>query len=163
MRLRTTRSCTRDEQPRQSPFHVPTMADHAITPYRREGTNWVNHSSAFYNSLRNRKNKFVSLSRLTLEELKEFVFLNKQPKDPLVIYYMDIYRTSGVFSLDRINGNTQWEVVALILLIAWPNGTLWMVDILLHACTCVDSNLVADCLLNSQIYLLCTSTKWYAW
>ncbi|KAF0915422.1 hypothetical protein E2562_036274 [Oryza meyeriana var. granulata] len=30
---------------------------HAITPYRREGTNWVNRSSAFYNSLRNRKNK----------------------------------------------------------------------------------------------------------
>ena len=30
---------------------------HAITPYRREGTNWVNRSSAFYNSLRNRKNE----------------------------------------------------------------------------------------------------------
>ncbi|KAF0892448.1 hypothetical protein E2562_016735 [Oryza meyeriana var. granulata] len=30
---------------------------HAITPYGREGTNWVNRSSAFYNSLRNRKNK----------------------------------------------------------------------------------------------------------
>jgi hypothetical protein len=31
---------------------------HAITPYRREGTNWVNRSSAFYDSLRNRKNKY---------------------------------------------------------------------------------------------------------
>jgi hypothetical protein len=40
---------------------------HAITPYRREGMNWVNRSSAFYNSLRNRKNKFASLSRLTQE------------------------------------------------------------------------------------------------
>jgi hypothetical protein len=40
---------------------------HAITPYRREGMNWVNCSSAFYNSLRNRKNKFASLSRLTEE------------------------------------------------------------------------------------------------
>jgi hypothetical protein len=58
------------------------MPDHAITPYRREGTNWVNRSSAFYNSLRNPKNKFVSLSRLMLEELKEFVFLNWQPKTP---------------------------------------------------------------------------------
>jgi hypothetical protein len=70
---------------------------------------------------------------------------------------MDTYSTSGVFSLDKINGNTQWEVVAHLLLIAWPNGTLWMVDTLLHACTCVDNNLVADCLLNSQIYLTSTA------
>jgi hypothetical protein len=141
------RSCTRDEQLRQSPFHVPMMPDHAITPYRREGTNWVNRSSVFYNSLRNRKNKFVSLSRLTLEELKEFVFLNWQPKNShLVIYYMGICSTSGVFSLDKINENLQWEVVALLLLIAWSNGTLWMVGFLLHACTCVNNNLVADCL-----------------
>jgi hypothetical protein len=123
------------------------MPDHAITPYRREGTNWVNRSSVFYNSLRNRKNKFVSLSRLTLEELKEFVFLNWQPKNShLVIYYMGICSTSGVFSLDKINENLQWEVVALLLLIAWSNGTLWMVGFLLHACTCVNNNLVADCL-----------------
>jgi hypothetical protein len=141
------KSCTRDEQLRQSPFHVPMMPDHAITPYRREGTNWVNRSSVFYNSLRNRKNKFVSLSRLTLEELKEFVFLNWQPKNShLVIYYMGICSTSGVFSLDKINENLQWEVVALLLLIAWSNGTLWMVGFLLHACTCVNNNLVADCL-----------------
>jgi hypothetical protein len=120
----------------------------------------VNRSSAFYNSLRNRKNKFASLSRLTWkEELKEFVFLKWQSKkDALVIYYMDIYSTSGVFNLDKINENMQWEVVALLLLIAWPNGTLWMVGILLHACTCVNSNLVADCFPNSRIYLLCTST-----
>jgi uncharacterized membrane protein len=140
------RSCTHDEQPIQSPFHVPMMSDHAITPYRREGTNWVNRSLAFYNSLRNRKNKFVSLLRLALEELKEFVFLNWQPKTPpLVIYYMGICSISGVFSLDKINENMQWKVVAL-LLIAWSNGTLWMVGFLLHACTCVNSNLVADCL-----------------
>jgi hypothetical protein len=141
------KSCTRDEQLRQSPFHVPMMPDHAITPYRREGMNWVNRSSVFYNSLRNRKNKFVSLSRLTLEELKEFVFLNWQPKNShLVIYYMGICSTSGVFSLDKINENLQWEVVALLLLIAWSNGTLWMVGFLLHACTCVNNNLVSDCL-----------------
>ena len=54
---------------------------HAITPYRCEGTNWVNRSLAFYISLRNRKNKFASLSRLTLEqELKKFVFLNLQSR-----------------------------------------------------------------------------------
>jgi hypothetical protein len=120
------------------------MPDHAITSYSREGMNWVNHSSAFYNSLRNRKNKFVSLSRLTLEELKEFVFLNWQPT--LVIYYMGICSTSGVFSLDKINENMQWEVVALLLLIAWSNETIWMVGFLLHAYTCVNINLVVDCL-----------------
>jgi hypothetical protein len=49
-------------------------------------------------------------------------------KIPTSIYYMDTYSTSGVFSLDKINGNMQREVVALLLLIAWPNGTLWMVD-----------------------------------
>jgi hypothetical protein len=59
---------------------------------------------------------------------------------------MGICSTSGVFSLDKINENMQWEVVALLLLIAWSNGTLWMVGFLLHACTCVNSNLVADCL-----------------
>jgi len=32
-------------------------AAHTITPCRCEGTNWVNRNSAFYNSLRNRKNK----------------------------------------------------------------------------------------------------------
>jgi hypothetical protein len=106
----------------------------------------MNHNLAFYNSLRNRKNKFISLSRLMLEELKEFVFLNWQPKNfPLIIYYMGICSTSGVFSLDKINENMQWEVLAL-LLITWSNGTLWMVGFLLHTCTCVNSNLVADCL-----------------
>jgi hypothetical protein len=92
---------------------------HAITLYRREGTNWMNRSSAFYNSLKNRKNKSASLSRLTLKNSKEFVFLKWQPKkDPTPIYYMDTYSTSGVFSLDKINGNMQPEVVALLLLIA---------------------------------------------
>jgi hypothetical protein len=47
---------------------------HAITPYRREGTNWVNRSSALYNSLMNRKNKSASLSRLTLKNSKSLYF-----------------------------------------------------------------------------------------
>jgi hypothetical protein len=94
---------------------------------------------------------------------KSLYFWIDSQKDPLVLYSLDTYSTSGVFSLDKINGNMQREVVALLLLIAWPNGTLWMVDILLHACPCVDSNLVADCLLNSQIYLtsrLCMVAEW---
>ena len=56
-RGRAPRGCPRDELPRQSPFHVPTKPAHAITLCRREGTNWVNRSSAFYNPLRNRKNE----------------------------------------------------------------------------------------------------------
>ena len=50
--------------------------------------------------------------------------------------------------LDKINESLQWEVVAL-LLIALPNGTLWMVGDLLHVCTYVTSNLVVDRLPNS--------------
>jgi hypothetical protein len=64
---------------------------------------------------------------------------------------MDTYSTNGVFSLDKINGNMQREVVALLLLIAWPNGTL-LDGLYSSAC-----NLVADCLLNSQIYLTSTA------
>ena len=51
------RSCTHDKLPRHPPFHAPTKPVHAITPYRHEGTNWVNRSSVFYNPLRSRKNK----------------------------------------------------------------------------------------------------------
>jgi hypothetical protein len=85
------------------------------TPCRREGTNWVNHSSVFYNSLKNWKNKFASLSRLTCKELKEFVFLSWQSKSPSCNIY----------------------IALLLLLIVWPNGALWMVDIHLQASTCV--------------------------
>jgi hypothetical protein len=38
---------------------------------------------------------------------------------------------SGVFGWDKINENMQWEIIAF-LLIAWPNGALWIVGILLH-------------------------------
>jgi hypothetical protein len=55
-------------------------ASHAIMPYRREGTNWVNHSSVFYNSLRNRKNKSASLSRLMLKNSKSLYFRNGSQK-----------------------------------------------------------------------------------
>jgi hypothetical protein len=137
MRLRTVRSCTRDEQPRQSPFHVPTLPDHAITPYRREGTNWVNHSSAFYNSLRNRKNKFVSLSRLTCGRTQRVRISELAAQKNLLsssITWISIALVE-FFSLDKINENMQWEVVALLLLIAWSNGTLWMVGFILLACT----------------------------
>ena len=50
--------------------------------------------------------------------------------------------------LDKINESLQWEVVALLLLIAWPNGTLWMAGDLLHAFTYVTNNLVVDSLPN---------------
>jgi hypothetical protein len=129
----------------------------------------VNHSSAFHNSLRNRKNKFASLSRLTWkEEHKEFVFLNWQPKSPprhLLHGYIYIYIYSGVFSSDKINENMKWEIIAFLLLIAWPNGALWMVGILLHACTCVKSNLVAAFLTHEFIcfahpQLICMVAEW---
>jgi hypothetical protein len=46
---------------------------------------------------------------------------------PLVIYYMGICSTSGVFSLDKINENMQWEVVALLLLIGLMELSGWLV------------------------------------
>ena len=81
---------------------------HAIMPYRCEGTNWVNRSSAFYNSLRNRKNKFASLSRLTLEqELKEFVFLNLQSRS-----YCSHHPLQGYIILVEFQfGRNKWEHV----------------------------------------------------
>jgi hypothetical protein len=79
----------------------------------------------------------------------------KSPSSSITWIY--IYITSGLFGWDKIKESMQWKIISLLLLIAWPNGALWMVGILLHACTCVKSNLVAA-FLNSVIYLLCTST-----
>jgi hypothetical protein len=127
----------------------------------------VNHSLTFYNSLRNRKNKSASLSRLTWkEELKEFVFLNWQPKSPpRHLLHGYIYITSGLFGWDKIKESMQWKIISLLLLIAWPNGALWMVGILLHACTCVKSNLVAAFLTHEFIcfahpQLICMVAEW---
>jgi hypothetical protein len=113
------------------------LPDHAITPYRSEGTNWVNRSSAFYNSLRNQKNKFVSLSRLTCGRTQRVRISELAAQKNLLsssITWISIALVE-FFSLDKINENMQWEVVALLLLIAWSNGTLWMVGFILLACT----------------------------
>jgi hypothetical protein len=73
---------------------------HAITPYRREGTNWVNRSSAFYNSLRNRKNKFASLSRLTWERGTQWVFISQLAAKKLFMLTITwIYITLVQFSV----------------------------------------------------------------
>jgi hypothetical protein len=68
----------------------------------------------------------------------------------------------GNNSTPFINSLTKWSSLdgwysSACLYVCEEQPALWMVGILLHACTCVKSNLVVA-FLNSLIYLLCTST-----
>jgi len=143
------RVCTSDELPRQSPFHVPTKLAHAITSCRREGTNWVNRSSAFYNSLRNRKNKYASLSRLTWEQkLKSLYFWIGSQKKSLTSSITWIYITL-VESWVQIKENkwehAVWSCSTPINSVAlWSSLDGWYSS----ACFCVwwNNSLAANCL-----------------
>ena len=113
---------------------------HAITPYRHEGTNWVNRSSAFYNSLRNRKNKLASLSRLTHKQNSTSLCILNSANQDLTFHCLvqDLYRDRdvqlGVNGSMRMHQWISWLVRAsfqLLIAVTKTSITLyWEVQIM---------------------------------